>query len=183
VSDILQALFRFVIFIIKEILIMANGTVVSAKILETKTVFKTEFEGLVTPFNKGEHKFNAEVPDKEKLDELISKGFQVKKYTNDKDETTYFIPIYVSYRYFIPNVQMILDGVQIPLTEETLKELDGMDIQKCRVQFTLSTFEAYGKIHHRAYLNNGYFYVAKKIVEMEDPFADVVAEELEQLPF
>jgi hypothetical protein len=156
--------------------------IIRAQIPETTTLFKTEFEGIVTPNNNGgEHKFNAIIPDEDKYNELMEKGFYIKKYESAKDGTIYFIPIFVSYRHYIPNVTMVFDGVQRRLDEDTIKELDNMTITKCRVQFTLSIFEWHGKEYRRAYLDNGYFYVVKKVVE--DPFANIVAEELENMAF
>lgn len=131
------------------------------------------FEGARTQFNaEGNRNFNL-ILTEEQYQMLTEMGFKVKVKPPREGETDprYLLQVSVSYKNRPPKIQLITKKAHRDLTEETVGELDHIDIAYIDLTINASPWSipSTGASGIKAYLNSMY------VTVMEDAFAEKYA--------
>ena len=126
------------------------------------------FSGAVGQYNRdGKRTFCVRLDDALAA-ELEAQGWNVKtrqsKY--DDEEAIKYLTVFVRFDQRPPKVFMISDRVKTRLNENTIGQLDGADISTADIIISPYSWEMNGNSGVKAYLQTGYFTIAK------DEFAD-----------
>lgn len=111
---------------------------------DTKFIFETNFSGDKSKDRWGDdrRKCNIIIPDPRQANELLDKGFKVRQTKPHPDEDaddfipTFFVQAILKYRdrygkplKYAPKVYLVnMDGVPVPLDEESVSSLDGISV-------------------------------------------------------
>ena len=126
------------------------------------------FSGAVSQYNRdGKRTFCVRLDDNMAA-QLEEQGWNVKtrqsKY--DDEEDIKYLTVFVRFDQRPPKVFMISDRVKTQLNENTIGQLDGADISTADIIISPYSWEMNGNNGIKAYLQTGYFTIAK------DEFAD-----------
>ena len=126
------------------------------------------FSGAVSQYNRdGKRTFCIRLDDATAA-ELEAQGWNVKtrqsKY--DDEEEIKYLTVFVRFDQRPPKVFMIADRVKTRLNENTIGQLDGADISTADIIISPYSWGMNGNSGVKAYLQTGYFTIAK------DEFAD-----------
>lgn len=126
------------------------------------------FSGEARRFNTaGNRNFNAAISEAQ-AEMLTEKGFKVRVFPPKEDggDPLYLLKVNVSYKYEEPNAKVVNTRCIRKLNEDTIGELDNLNIDKCDISITPSMWEkANGERGLSAYLSSIYATV------VEDPLA------------
>lgn len=147
------------------------------------------FSGTVGQYNRdGKRTFCIRLDD-QLAAELEAQGWNVKTRSSkyDDEEDIKYLTVFVRFDQRPPKVYMIADRVKTRLNESTIGQLDGADISTADLIISPYSWEMNGNSGVKAYLQTGYFTIAKD--EFEDkynfdsvPYQEVLQEE-ELIPF
>ena len=158
-----------------------NGNVLTIE--NAKLLFRN-FAGEERTYNaKGDRNFCLVLEDEVVRNQLINAGWNVKqlKPREEGEEGTYYIQVTVRYDNFPPKAYMVTKRNTVLMDENTVENLDLVEIAKCDVAVSGSRWENTRGSGVKAYLKSMYLTV------QEDAFAEKYAirgnNEPEELPF
>ena len=143
-------------------------------VIENAKIIFRNFEGRETEFNrKGNRNFGVVIDNVDEAEKLKNIGWLVKplKRRDEDEEQRYYIPVAVKYDNFPPKVYMVTRKKKTLLDEDSIKNLDDVDITNIDLVIRPYCWEVGGKSGIKAYLKTMY-----AVIE-EDDFADKYAEE------
>lgn len=145
-------------------------------------IIHRNFAGEERKFNAaGRRNFNLILSeeDAEKLSEL-GLNVRVREPRDEFESPMHLLKINVSYKIRSPKVVVISNGIRTELTEDTIDELDGADIEKLDLSFRPSHYKLYnGSEGLSAYLYSLY---ATLYVDPLSSEYDAVPDEAEKVP-
>ncbi len=115
------------------------------------------FSGGEDKFHKGgsdNRYFNVELPE-QLAKMMITDGFNIKQKEYDGD-ISYYTKVKVSYDKFPPDVYKFVDGKRVSLTEDTIKDLDRIQIKTCDLELSPYSWEMNGRSGITLYLKRAY---------------------------
>lgn len=140
------------------------------------------FRGLESKVNReGDRNFCVDIDDADLANQLAADGWNVKVLAprSEDEEPKHFIPVAVRYDNFPPNIYLVTKKNKIRLDENTVGQLDNVDILNVDLTINASHWETNGKSGIKAYVKVMYVTIE------EDAFADKYEkeEEDEEFPF
>lgn len=143
---------------------MDNGNYVCE---DARIIFKN-FSGKGTQFNpEGNRNFCLVLNSEAEADMLAREGYNVK-HTNPKspdDDICWYLPVALRFGNYPPKMYLVSGKNKLALTEDNVKELDMVEIEKYDIEIRPYHWEAVGKSGTKAYLKSLYATLR------EDPFA------------
>lgn len=154
-----------------------GGNKAQLSIENAKLIF-TNFSGIESQFNRaGDRNFHVIIKTQEEADVLAADGWNIKtlKSRDEDGEDGYSLPVSVSFKNTPPKVILITGKNQTTLTEETIGNLDSIDIEHVDLIVTPYHWDVNGNTGVKAYLKAMYVTMAEDIFsakyEMEEePF-------------
>lgn len=125
--------------------------------IDNARIVYRNFEGRGDQYNRaGDRKFAVVIPDQEMADALIDRGWNVKiKPPRDEEEDPFiFLPVKVKFNGSGPRIHVLTGNVMNDLDEETVSELDTMEIRSVDLDIRPYDWEVNGKTGRTAYLKN-----------------------------
>ena len=135
--------------------------------IEGARILFRNFEGVEERFNRaGDRNFCVALT-QEKADELSAEGWNVRviEPKEDYDDPLYYIKVSVQYKNVPPKVYLLTSRAKTLLNENTVGELDHIDIANADLIISPYHWEVNGKRGVKAYLKTAY------ITMEEDEFA------------
>jgi len=137
--------------------------------IENARIIFRNFSGKEGQYNRaGDRSFSVVLTDPELVDALKSEGWNVKylKPRDEDEQPAPYIQVSVKYEFAPPKVYLVTDKSKTLLDEESVGELDYMDISSCDIVLSPYHWEVSGKSGIKAYLKTMYVNIEA------DPFAD-----------
>lgn len=163
-------------------------------LIKNATIYFPNFEGKPDDFTvAGDINFKVEIEDPEIASTLSEAGWNVSIWLNKNDPDAppkHLLKVRIKYRNrdgslknpkYLPKVHMVVDGNDVLLDEDTVKNLQGCNIKHANLTITPYTWTLRGSTGLAAYLRTGYF-----VCESIDEWADYMAENefsKEEMPF
>lgn len=125
--------------------------------IDNARIVYRNFEGRGDQYNRaGDRKFAVVIPDQEMADALIDRGWNVKiKPPRDEEEDPFiFLPVKVKFNGSGPRIHVLTGNVMNDLDEETVSELDTMEIRSVDLDIRPYDWEVNGKTGRTAYLKS-----------------------------
>lgn len=125
--------------------------------IDNARIVYRNFEGRGDQYNRaGDRKFAVVIPDQEMADALIDRGWNVKiKPPRDEEEDPFiFLPVKVKFNGSGPRIHVLTGSVMNDLDEETVSELDTMEIRSVDLDIRPYDWEVNGKTGRTAYLKS-----------------------------
>lgn len=144
---------------------------------DAKIVFRN-FRGEPSQFNReGDRNFAIVIPTEEMADALIDEGWNVKikQPRTPEDDVFRYLPVKVKFNDRGPIVKLIVNGRQISLEEDTIGQLDFIDIANIDLDIRPYDWEVSGKNGRTAYLQK--MYVTQRVDRFADRYADMESPE------
>ncbi len=141
---------------------------------DARLTFKN-FEGREDKFNrKGDRNFALVVESQEDADRLVEDGWNVKirPPREEGEEPFMYLPVKIKFNDRGPRVRLRTGDVENRLDEETIGELDYIDILNVDLDIRPYDWEVNGKVGRTAYLQEIY------VVQKEDRFAKKYSDDL-----
>ena len=135
--------------------------------IEDAQILFRNFEGREGKFNvKGDRNFVVVLP-LDVAQRMAEDGWNVKfKDPRDEgDDSTAQLAVAVSYKYRPPRIVMITSSTRVPLNEDNVDILDGVDIKTVDLVINPHQWEAAGKGGIKAYLKTMFVIVAEDDLE------------------
>lgn len=161
--------------------------------IENATIMRgsyKNFSGATSQYNRdGKRTFCVRLDDALAA-QLEAQGWNVKtrqsKY--DDEEEIKYLTVFVRFDQRPPKVFMISDRVKTRLNEQTIGQLDGADISTADIIISPYSWEMNGNTGVKAYLQTGYFTIAKdEFADKYDfdniPYQEALEPEEESIPF
>lgn len=140
------------------------------------------FRGLENKFNReGDRNFCVDIDDVDLANQLAADGWNVKPFTSrsEDEEPKHFIPVAVKYNKYPPDIYLVTKKNIIRLKEDTVGQLDNVNILKVDLTINPSHWEKPDKSGIKAYVSTMYVTIE------EDAFADEYSRGrvVEEFPF
>lgn len=145
-------------------------------IIENARMIFRNFAGAATKFNvPGNRNFGVVIPNVY-VDELRLGDWLVKELAprEEEDDPLYYIPVTVKYGYYPPKITTIASGVRTRIDEDTVADIDHMDVDFVDVVLNPYNWEVNGKSGKKAYLKSMFITLARD--ELEEKYAKACRE-------
>ena len=158
--------------------------------IENATIMRgsyKNFSGAVGQYNRdGKRTFCIRLDDN-LANQLEAQGWNVKTRQPkfDDEEAIRYLTVFVRFDQRPPKVFMISDRVKTQLNENTIGQLDSADISTADIIISPYSWEMNGNSGVKAYLQTGYFTIAKDEFADKYNFEQMAFEEMEEdtIPF
>lgn len=147
---------------------MAYKAVDNIVIENAKIIFRN-FEGKETKFNRaGARNFCVVIEDPQMAQKLIDDGWNIRtlRARDEYEEPRHYIPVTVSFNNIPPKIYIITKKNKAEITEDTVSNLDYVEIRNADLIIRPYNWEVNGKTGIKAYLKTMY------ITLEEDEFAE-----------
>lgn len=141
--------------------------------IENARIIFRNFSGAESKFNrKGDRNFCVIIDNPETAEQLSQDGWNIKilQPRDPEDKPSHYLKVNVSFDYTPPTVWKVTSKKKMMLDEETVGDIDYVDIKSADVVIRPYKWEVNGKTGISAYLKNLY------VVVDEDSFAGKYAE-------
>ena len=136
--------------------------------IDDARIIYRNFRGEGSKFNReGDRNFAVIIPNQEIADKLIEEGWNVKiKPPRDEEEDPFiFLPVKVKFNGNGPHIYIQSGRSMVKLDEETVEQIDDLDISSVYLDIRPYEWEVNGKTGKTAYLQS------MKVVQRIDRFA------------
>lgn len=144
----------------------AEGTIT----IKDARLLHRNFSGKEGPYNaKGDRNFSVVIEDQAVVGALEADGWNVKYLPprEEGDEPVAFLPVKVKYDYKPPHIVLLTSNGRNSLDEDTVEELDHVDIQKADIIVTPYNWAFNGKTGVKAYLKTAFITIEEDELERE----------------
>ena len=141
--------------------------------IEDANIIFRNFSGDESKFNRaGDRNFHVVIDDPDFADELTKLGWNVKEHLpKDKDDEPYYtVKCTVSYKLRPPKICLYSGRRRTNLDEDTIEELDYVDIVTCDLELNGSRWEVNGNVGIKAYVSE--LHVTMNQSAFDDKYSD-----------
>lgn len=141
--------------------------------IDNARVIFRNFSGKPSQYNReGDRNFAVVIPTQEQADALIEDGWNVKIKAprEEGDEPFRYLPVKVKFNERGPVVKLISGNNQLNIDEDTVGQLDYIDIATVDMDIRPFDWEVRGETGRTAYLQK--MYVTQQIDRFADRYAD-----------
>lgn len=134
---------------------------------DARIIFRN-FSGRGSQYNRvGDRDFSLVIDDEEIADALEREGWNVKRKPprNEGDDEFIFMKVKVKFNDYGPKIYVVSGGNRVELDEESVSQLDNIDIISCSMDIRPYDWDVNGKQGRTAYLQ------AIEVVQNVDRFA------------
>lgn len=146
-------------------------------------VFKN-FSGQADKYNRaGSRNFAVVISDRSLAGKLMEDGWNVRQFRqrDPEEDPDFYLSVAVSFDYYPPHIVVLSKNNRMELDEDTVGNLDHLDISNVDLKIRPYSWEVNGKTGIKAYLKD--MYVTLVDDPLADKYANISKNDEEPLPF